>query len=216
MSPAALATEDLLARLQERLLPLGPAGAAAGPPPAPFSDFDLQDRRPAASGGLKEAGVLLALVPRPQGLGLILTRRTDHMPTHAGQIALPGGRRDAADRDLVDTALREAREEVGLDPVLVTPLGLADAYETVTGYRITPVVGLLRAPPVLQPDPREVADVFEAPFSFFLDPANHVLEERVWNGMVRRYYAMPWQGHYVWGATAGMLRALWLRLCGTG
>jgi 8-oxo-dGTP pyrophosphatase MutT (NUDIX family) len=212
VSLAGLSPDGLLERLHQRLLPLG-GTPDQGSGAAPFSDFDLHAGARPAAPQLKEAGVLMALVPRPQGLGLILTRRTDTMPTHAGQIALPGGRRQGEDASLVETALREAREEVGLDPLLVRPIGLADAYETVSGYRITPVVGLVEGgEPQLRADPREVAEVFEAPFGFFLDPANHVLEERMWNGMARRYYAMPWEGRYVWGATAGMLRALWLRL----
>lgn len=205
----AIHPDELPDLLQRRLLPLDQASPGV---PAPYSDFDLHGGRPAPPAGLKEAGVLMALVPRETGLHLILTRRTDTMPTHAGQIALPGGRRQDNDPSLVDTAMREAHEEVGLDPALVTPIGLADAYETVSGYRITPVVGLVRSEPALTADPREVAAVFDAPLAFFMDPANHVLEQREWNGLQRRYFAMPWNGHYVWGATAGMLRALWMRL----
>jgi 8-oxo-dGTP pyrophosphatase MutT (NUDIX family) len=209
MSLSALSGEEIVERLRARLLPLDHPHEAA-----PFSDFDLHDGARPQTPVLKEAAVLLALVPRPEGLGLILTRRSDSMPTHAGQIALPGGRRQAEDDSLTATALREAREEVGLDPALVEPLGFGDAYQTVTSYRVTPIIGILNAAPALTADQREVAEIFEAPFSFFLDPANHVLEQREWNGMTRRYYAMPWNGHYVWGATAGMLRALWLRLGG--
>jgi 8-oxo-dGTP pyrophosphatase MutT (NUDIX family) len=196
--------DEVLARLTERLAADPDAGAAA------FSDYDLAGGRPEGR-PLKDAAVLVALMDRPEGLSVLFTRRTADMPTHAGQISFPGGRRQSEDASPVDTALREAREETGLDPALARVLGVSDAYETVTAYRVQPIVALVRPPPAFAPDPREVADVFEAPLSFLMDPSNHVREERMWNGMKRSYYAIPYGDHYIWGATAGMLRALWLR-----
>lgn len=196
----------VLSRLAERLTPEPSAEV-----PAAFSDYDLVGGRPEGR-SLKDAAVLVALLDRPQGLSVLFTRRTADMPTHAGQISFPGGRRQAEDASPVETALREAREETGLDPSLARVLGASDAYETVTAYRVQPIVALVQPPPSFAPDPREVADVFEAPLSFLMDPSNHVREERMWNGMKRSYYAIPYGEHYIWGATAGMLRALWLRV----
>lgn len=208
--PAAAVPDDgeLVRLMRHRLRPLD--NAAEGP--APFSDFDLHGAAPRPETPLREAAVLVALVPRADGLQLVLTRRTEDLPTHAGQIAFPGGRRDPGDPDLVHTALREAHEEVGLERRWVTPLGLGDAYRTVTGFRVTPVVGLVDPAARFEADPREVAAIFEAPFRHFMDPAHHERHSRMWQGMERRYYAMPWNGHNVWGATAGMLRALSLRV----
>jgi 8-oxo-dGTP pyrophosphatase MutT (NUDIX family) len=197
--------DAVLARLAERLAPDAQSAGAAT-----FSDYDLVGGRPEGR-PLKEAAVLVALMDRPEGLSVLFTRRTADMPTHAGQISFPGGRRQSEDASPVDTALREAREETGLDPALARVLGASDAYETVTAYRVQPIVALVQPPPAFSPDPREVADVFEAPLSFLMDPSNHVREERMWNGMKRSYYAIPFEDHYIWGATAGMLRALWLR-----
>jgi 8-oxo-dGTP pyrophosphatase MutT (NUDIX family) len=194
--------------LEARLLTID-----ADPGEARHSDWDLTGGRPAvAAANLKPAGVLIALVQRPGGPHLILTRRTDDMPTHAGQIALPGGRVQPEDQTVIAAAVREAHEEVGLDPALVRVLGLADAWHSVTSYHITPVVALIDGEPSLTPDPREVAQVFEVPFDFLMDRRNHIRETRRWNGQDRHYWTMPWQGHHIWGATAGMLRALSFRL----
>jgi 8-oxo-dGTP pyrophosphatase MutT (NUDIX family) len=203
-------TDIWRSQLAARLLPL--ASAQRLEPPR-HSDWDLTGGRPeVALEALKPAGVLVALVPRPGGATVILTRRTDDMPTHAGQIAFPGGRVQPEDVSVIDAALREAHEEVGLAPDLVDVIGLSDAWHSVTSYHITPVVGIVREPPALLADPREVADVFEVPFDFLMDPANHVRETRHWNGQDRHYWTMPWQGRHIWGATAGMLRALSMRL----
>jgi 8-oxo-dGTP pyrophosphatase MutT (NUDIX family) len=155
---------------------------------------------------------LVPLIPRDYGLGVILTRRSRELPTHAGQIAFPGGRCEETDADVGATALREAHEEVGLDPVHVTLLGTSDAYETITRFAVTPVIGLIDPGASLTPDPREVDEIFEVPLAFLMDPANHVPQERVYDGITRRFYAMPYGDYYVWGATAGMLRALYQRV----
>ena len=159
------------------------------------------------------AAVLIALVEREDGLNLILTRRADTLTRHSGQVALPGGRADPGEAPWT-TALREAEEEIGLERRFVRPTGLCDLYRTGSGYAITPVVGFVAPGFTLTPSPAEVAEVFETPFAFLMDPANH--EERLWESPegARRYYAMPHQDRLIWGATAGILRALWERLFG--
>jgi 8-oxo-dGTP pyrophosphatase MutT (NUDIX family) len=203
-----LTLDDVLPLLQARLDAIG--DVAARPT---FSDFDLSGERPDAP-VLKQAAVLVPLIARDHGLNVLLTRRSNHLPTHAGQIAFPGGRREDSDADVGATALREAHEEIGLDPRFVTLLGASDAYETVTRFAVTPVVGLVDPLAPLTADPREVDEIFEVPLAFLMDPANHEPQSRSYNGVERRYYAMPYGDYYVWGATAGMLRALYLRVFG--
>ena len=160
---------------------------------------------------LVAAAVLVGLTPRAHGLNLILTRRADTLSRHSGQVALPGGRADPGEAAWT-TALREAQEEIGLDPRLVRPVGLGDRYRTSSGFEITPVVAIVEPGFTLSPSAAEVAEVFETPFAFLMDPSNH--EERVWEGPAgrRRYYAMPHEDRLIWGATAGILRGLWERL----
>jgi 8-oxo-dGTP pyrophosphatase MutT (NUDIX family) len=202
---------DLRALIAARLDPVGQWDSASH---ATVSDFDLNpSQRPQEVRPLKDAAVLIPLVPREQGLCVILTRRADTLSSHTGQIAFPGGRLDPGEGP-VQAALREAYEEIGLDPAFVEPLGLSGPYETGTGYRVTPVVGLVRPGFTLTPSPDEVADVFETPFAFLMDPKNHKQEFYERDGVKRWFYAMPWQERYIWGATAGMLRALWARLYG--
>jgi 8-oxo-dGTP pyrophosphatase MutT (NUDIX family) len=184
------------------------------PPAKPtYSDYDLSNERPREV-VLRQAGVLVPLMARPNGLTVLLTRRSLHLPTHPGQIAFPGGRWEVGDRDIGATALREAQEEVGLDPAHVTLIGVSDTYETGTGFSVTPVIGLVDLQARLTPDPREVAEIFEVPLAFLMDPANHQPHSRELGGVVRHYYAMTYGDYHVWGATAGMLRALYLRVFG--
>jgi 8-oxo-dGTP pyrophosphatase MutT (NUDIX family) len=197
---------DVLPLLRARLDAIGQM-----PSRPVFSDFDLSGQKPDAP-ILKPAAVLVPLVERDHGLNVILTRRSSDLPTHAGQIAFPGGRVEPRDADLGVTALREANEEIGLDPALVTLVGMSDAYETVTRFAVTPVIGLIDPNADFTADPSEVAEIFEVPLAFLMDPANHQPQERVFEGIVRRFYAMPYGDYYVWGATAGMLRALYLRV----
>jgi 8-oxo-dGTP pyrophosphatase MutT (NUDIX family) len=138
------------------------------------------------------------------------------MPSHAGQIAFPGGRRQAEDADAVATALRETEEEVGLARTFVDVIGTVDRYRTGTGYEITPVVGIVTPGFITRADPREVADVFEVPLEHFLDEKNHRIDSRIWQGRERRYYAMPYGERYIWGATAGMLKNLQFVLTAAG
>jgi 8-oxo-dGTP pyrophosphatase MutT (NUDIX family) len=151
------------------------------------------------------AAVLVALVARPEGTTLILTRRTAHLRDHAGQISLPGGRIERADAHIAAAALREAEEEIGLPPSLVETLGRLPPYDTITGFRVHPVVGWLARPPALAPDPFEVAEVFEVPLAFVLDRANHRRESHRRGTALRYYYVIPYEGRHIWGATAGIL-----------
>ncbi len=154
---------------------------------------------------LKPAAVLVPLVHHEDGFTVLLTQRTENLSSHAGQIAFPGGRLEAGDADAVAGALREAEEETGLRPAQVEILGQLDSYVTITGFEVTPIVGAVTPPLDLRPDPIEVADVFEVPLDFFLNPANHQRVSRDSNGQTRAYYAMPFGDRYIWGATAGML-----------
>jgi 8-oxo-dGTP pyrophosphatase MutT (NUDIX family) len=151
------------------------------------------------------AAVLIGLVARPQGPQVILTQRTAHLKDHAGQISLPGGRMEAEDEGPAAAALREASEEIGLAPDKVELLGGLRHYDTITGFRIHPVVGWIDPPVALAPDPFEVAEVFEVPLRFALDPTNHRRDSYVRNGQQRHFYVVPYQDRYIWGATAGIL-----------
>jgi len=180
------------------------------------SDFDLgRGYGPGeVDGAATPAAVLIALVERVHGLSVILTRRADTLRRHTGQVALPGERRDPGETPW-QTALREAHEEIGLEPHFVDVVGLSTPYRTGTGYLITPVVGFVRPGFTLTPNPHEVADIFETPFGFLMDPANLEEHEReLPSGETRRFYAYTHEDRFIWGATAGMLRALYDRLYG--
>ena len=161
---------------------------------------------------LMPASVLFPLVPREDGFFVLLTQRTDHLRDHPGQISFPGGRVEPQDRSPQDTALREAQEEIGLGARHVEVVGYLPDYRTVTGFCVTPVVALVTPPFDLRPDPREVAEVFEVPLAFLLDPGNHQRHEMHYRGALRQYFAMPYGDYFIWGATAGMIRSLSERL----
>ena len=161
-----------------------------------------------APAGLTPAAVLVPVILRPEGLTVLFTQRTAHLNDHAGQVSFPGGRCEADDPSPVHTALRETEEEIGLDPARIEVLGLLPEYRTGTGFTVTPVVGLVRPPFELSLDSFEVAEVFETPLAFFLDPANHQRHSMEIGGVRRHYYAMPYEGYFIWGATAGMLVSL--------
>jgi 8-oxo-dGTP pyrophosphatase MutT (NUDIX family) len=158
---------------------------------------------PAAA--LTPAAVLVPLVMRTEGLTVLLTQRTQHLAAHAGQISFPGGRQEESDLDSVEAALRETEEEVGLPRDYVEVIGRLDTYITSTGFEVTPVVALVRAPYPSTPDPFEVAEIFEVPLDFIVDPKNHQRHSRELKGRMRTFYVVPYQQRYIWGATAGML-----------
>jgi 8-oxo-dGTP pyrophosphatase MutT (NUDIX family) len=180
------------------------------------SDFYLPPgERPPLPEGLTPAAVLVALIEREHGYSVLLTRRSDNLRNHTGQIALPGGRSDPGESPW-QTALREAHEEVGLDPQFVALAGLSTPYATGSGYLITPVVGFVLPGFSLTPSTDEVADIFETPFGFLMDPLNHEEHEfDIQDGVARKYFAMTHDDRFIWGVTAGMLRALYLRLYGS-
>jgi 8-oxo-dGTP pyrophosphatase MutT (NUDIX family) len=163
---------------------------------------------------IRPAAVLVPVVKRENGLTVLFTRRTAHLHDHAGQISFPGGRAEPADAGAAETAMRETQEELGLAADRVEVLGEQAQCITVTGYRVTPVVGLVTPPLDLKPDDFEVAEVFEAPLAFLLDPANHQRNHVQFDGRERYYYAIPYRQYYIWGATAGMLMNLHAFLTG--
>ncbi|QWD86598.1 CoA pyrophosphatase [Polynucleobacter paludilacus] len=169
---------------------------------------DIIARRQAA-GKITQAAVLIPLLLHEGGLSVLLTQRTQHLHDHAGQISFPGGRMDPDDLTPEKTALRESQEEIGLNPANVEIIGHLPEYLTVSGYSVTPVVGLVQAQAEYVHDEFEVADIFEVPLSFLMDPANH--QVRIWQSEqgMRRFYAMPYGNRFIWGATAGMLRNLY-------
>jgi 8-oxo-dGTP pyrophosphatase MutT (NUDIX family) len=178
--------------------------------PAPADALGMSDgyRLPGREGKVTPAAVLVPLVNRPDGLTLLLTQRSADLPDHAGQISFPGGRVEAEDMSHADAALREAAEEVGLAADRVAVLGELARYETVTGYRVTPIVGWVEPPFALTPDPVEVADVFEVPLAFVLEPTNQQRHFRMLGEMRRDFWAIPYGERYIWGATAAMLMIL--------
>ena len=154
---------------------------------------------------LRSASVLIPVIEREPGLTVLFTRRTEHLQVHAGQISFPGGGAEPDDASPIATALRETEEEIGLHPRHVEILGSLTEHPTVTGYRITPIVGLVRPPFDLRLDEFEVAGIFEVPLAFLLDPANHRRDSMIREGRRREFDAVPYGEHYIWGATAAML-----------
>lgn len=202
--PEALTVEAIRARL----------AALSGWTPEFVGDGGglFADRQPAG------AAVLVPLVPRESGLNLLLTRRTDHLRDHAGQISFPGGRTEPEDDGPVATALRETEEEIGLSRDRIEVIGQLPIYSTVTAFQVTPVVGLVEPGFTLTLDAFEVAEAFEVPLAFLMNPAHHQHHRFEFAGQQRRFLSMPWQGaereYFIWGATAAMLRNLYRLLSG--
>ncbi|NVJ70447.1 MAG: CoA pyrophosphatase [Alphaproteobacteria bacterium] len=172
------------------------------------SDYDLNREaklQEQAGMPVRDAAVLVPVVNHPGEPTILLTKRTDHLTKHAGQVSFPGGKVDEADEDAVAAALREAHEEVGLGANHIEVCGFLDTYRTGTGFEIVPVVGLVTPGFELTLQESEVQAAFEVPLSFLLDRSNHQLESAMWKGIERHYYAMPYGDYFIWGATAAML-----------
>ena len=189
---------DLIERLE----------AALGKPGAASSDFDLNPDVTLPEGRvLRDAAVLVALMPSTDGAQLVLTKRSSALKHHPGQIAFPGGKRDG-DETLATTALREAEEEIGLDRNQVRLIGTLPSHETVTSFQVTPHVAIIDGPFTPMPEAGEVAEVFTVPLEHVLVTRNYVIEGRRWRGRTRHYFVVPYGPYYIWGATARMLRSL--------
>ncbi len=200
-------------RIRSCLRPLDALSGLAARERPRHSDFDLNG--PAVEPArLRPAAVLVPLVARDGGYTVLLTQRTDHLQHHAGQVSFPGGRVEDGDGGALGAALREAREEIGLDPAFVEPIGMLDDYETVTRFLVTPVVSVVSPGFRLTLDAFEVADAFEVPLDFLLDQRNHQIHSRIRNGQRRRFYVFEYGERYIWGATAGMLMNFYRRLNG--
>ncbi|PVB59723.1 CoA pyrophosphatase [Labrenzia sp. 011] len=157
----------------------------------------------------RDAAVLIGLVESEEGPNVVLTQRSGHLSSHAGQVAFPGGKIDPQDAGPTAAALREAQEEIGLEPGHVELLGSLAPYLTGSGYRVVPVVGAITASPSFRPNPEEVDDIFEVPLAFLMNPANHQKLSRDWKGRRRYFYAMPFGERYIWGVTAGIIRSFY-------
>ncbi|MGH8686128.1 MAG: CoA pyrophosphatase [Burkholderiales bacterium] len=187
--------------------------AAAAPVEMLYGDQGIDAERAASR---RPASVLVPIVTRDEGLTVLLTRRTAQLRDHSGQIAFPGGRAEASDANAEATALREAEEEIGLERERVEVLARLSDYHTRTGFRVTPVVGLVAPPFDLRLDAQEVDEAFEVPLAFVLDPANHQRHQREFQGRLTPFYAILYRDHYIWGATAGMMVNLYRVLSRAG
>jgi 8-oxo-dGTP pyrophosphatase MutT (NUDIX family) len=204
---------DFFDRVRRRLALDVPSALRDPTAPAARGDLDLDPEswRKAGVIAAKPAAVLVPVVDRPAPT-VILTQRTADLPSHAGQIAFPGGKIDADDETPAGAALREAEEEIGLAPGLVEPLGYLDLYLTFSGFRILPTVARVAPDFALRLNGFEVAEVFEVPLEFLMRQENYQRKSRDWNGIIRHYYEIPYRNRYIWGVTAGILRNLYERI----
>jgi 8-oxo-dGTP pyrophosphatase MutT (NUDIX family) len=212
--PAALSSAEFFDRSRARLRFDVPPGLV-DPNIIPRSGDQGNDRMLeiiAREQPVRPAAVLIPVVDHPQPT-VLLTQRAPHLNDHAGQISFPGGKIDATDASPLATALREAEEEIGLSREFIDPIGYLDLYGTSFGFRILPTVARVRPGFSLRINKSEVDDAFEVPLAFLMDPANHQVHSREFRGMERSYYAMPFAERYIWGATAGILRVLYERIC---
>lgn len=203
--PSELLTGDAI---QARLGQLGQA-----PDSVLGGDIGLSLHTMSAAMQPVQAAVLMPIVMRSDGAGMLLTQRSANLSHHAGQVSFPGGRAEHSDDGPVATALRESHEEIGLHPEQVRVLGALPQYLTVTGFAVTPIAAWVEGNPALEPAVREVAEIFEAPLEYLLDPANYRIHSaQLPDGASRRYYSVSWDKYFIWGATAAMLRNLYLAL----
>jgi 8-oxo-dGTP pyrophosphatase MutT (NUDIX family) len=212
--PAAISSAEFFDRARARLDFDIPAGLT-DPDEIPVSGDRGTDRMLeilARETPIRPAAVLIPVIDRPQPT-VLLTQRSAHLNDHAGQISFPGGKIDATDASPLETALREAEEEIGLQRQFVDPIGYLGLYGTSFGFRIVPTVARVRPGFKLRVNHAEVDDAFEVPLTFLMNPANHQLHKKEFRGVERVYYAMPYEERYIWGATAGILRMLYERIC---
>ena len=214
--PDPFDADEVFRRIAERVIPTLDIDALDRAVVPPFGDHSLNEWTiaPDFLAGARAAAVLIPLVHRPEGVSVLLTRRTDRLRTHAGQIAFPGGGIDQGDADPAAAALREAEEEIGLDPTRVAVLGHLGAYLTRTGFRIIPVVARVEPPFTLRLNAAEVAEAFEVPFAAVMDAGSYLVRQREWMGIQRSFYAIEHGSRLIWGVTAGILRVLYERLYG--
>ncbi len=207
------ATDDFFDRARARLTLDVPPALADPSAAGARGDLDLNPEMWVRAGvqATKPAAVLVPVIDRREPT-VLLTLRTAQLASHAGQVAFPGGKIDPADESPVAAALREAKEETGLAPSLIEPIGYLDLYLTFSGFRILPTVARVRPDFTLALNPREVVETFEVPLAFVMAPDNHQRKTRDWNGLQREYYAIPFENRYIWGITAGILRNLYDRI----
>jgi 8-oxo-dGTP pyrophosphatase MutT (NUDIX family) len=206
-------TDDFFERARARLRLDVPRALTDPSAEGARGDLDLNPEMWVRAGvkATKPAAVLVPVIDRPEPT-VLLTLRTAELASHAGQVAFPGGKIDPVDESPVAAALREAREETGLAPSFIEPIGYLDLYLTFSGFRILPTVARVKPDFTLTLNPREVVEAFEVPLAFVMQPANHQRKTRDWNGMQRDYYAIPFENRYIWGITAGILRNLYDRI----
>jgi 8-oxo-dGTP pyrophosphatase MutT (NUDIX family) len=214
MDPAAVSSAEFFDRARARLRFDIPAGLtdASVVPPSGDQGTDRMLQIVAREQPIRPAAVLIPVVEHAQPT-VLLTQRAAHLNDHAGQISFPGGKIDATDASPLDAALREAEEEIGLSRQFIDPIGYLDLYATGFGFRILPTVARVKPGFKLRINEDEVDDAFEVPLAFLMNPANHQVHSKEFRGMERSYYAMPFEQRYIWGATAGILRVLYERIC---
>ena len=213
-APADITSREFFRRAHERLNFDVPPGLTDAAVLAPTGDFgtDAMLQIIAKERPVRPAAVLVPIVERDVPT-VLLTKRAEHLNEHAGQVSFPGGKIDPTDATPMDAALREADEEIGLKHAFIEPIGYLDVYATGFGFRILPTLARIRPGFDLAINANEVDDVFEVPLAFLMDPINHKLGHKEFRGMQRSFYEMPFEQHYIWGATAGMLRAMYERIC---